>query len=474
MRKVFILLPLAFLAGALLFPSTLRAQTPEQELEKKLEAIDITDPDALFQVADWAMKNKKSSRVRKEGRKLMKEILELDADHEDARKALGFVQFEDRWVTKKQYKKLTKEARKKEMKEKGYVPFKGGWIKKTQKRKWNRRWKKDDDDIWRSFEEIQKAKGLVLYKGAWLKIGKKDRERMDFHRKMTGEDILVVSTPHFRLHMGIKPKMVEQYMEKVEEVYDWYVENFEVPQPPEASLWPGQVDIWHFETVQEFQDWVTTYSEEYKFDDDDKKDFREHPAGYLITPKKLITIVAKRAEDIENPMIHQTSSMLLWWHTRSRGPAAAWMSEAFGHLAEDLLSTDKVSRVNCSTNSRYANAGDVVKKEFNTKDGRPTCRSIIKAGDELSLLELSKLPLNSLNGENLAQGFSVIDWLYQEHRDKLANMLKIMTQWMPPAPNSTTETAGQQIVRLAVEKGFGTSLEEFEKQWRAWVLKKYR
>jgi hypothetical protein len=174
---------------------------------------------------------------------------------------------------------------------------------------------------------------------------------MEHHKQMTGDSILIVGTEHFLLHMGIKAALVQKYMEQAEAVYDWYAESFKLGTPP-------------VETEQNFQDWVTTYSPEYQFDDDDKKQFRERPSGYLLSSKRIITVVAQKAEDIENPMVHQIGTMLHDWH--SRGRSFAWMREAYGHLAEHLMTGEKYGRTNCTTNSRYGGQGDIATKEFNT------------------------------------------------------------------------------------------------------------
>ena len=449
---------------------TLVAQDPMAEFEAKMEETDFTDADAVFDLAKWAIANKKSSKVRKEGRRLMKEVLDLDEDHEGAREALGYRRLGDKWLTKKQYQKEIKKVRSKEMKEKGYVAFKGGWIKAKDKRKYNSRWKKNDEDIWVSFEDQQRAKGLVNYKGTWLGLNAEDRKRMEHHREMTGDDILVASSQHFRLHMGIKPSEVKRYQELAEKVYDWYCEEFKLPQPPEAMLWPGQSDIWHFETQQEFHDWITTYSEVYNFSDEDKKRMREQPGGRYDPGRRLICVIEKRAADIENGMVHGIGQQMQVWHTRGMGGAAAWLNEAFGHLAEQEHSQIGFGNTNCSTRSRYADGGGVADKEYNTKDGKHTCKSIVKAGDELPILELSKLNLNALNGENLSQGFGIVEWLYQTNREGLIKMLNAIRT----VPAAGGRPDGPTAIEHGITKGLGMSIQDFEKAWRSWVKKKYK
>lgn len=472
MRNALTLL-IALLAVGLFLPSAAFAQTPEEELEKRLDEIDITDADQLYEVAKWAAGNSKSKNVRKEGRSLMKEVLSLDEDHEDARKFLGYVYFNEKWMKKRDYEKALRKARESEMKEKGYIFFKGGWIKKADRRQWNKKWEKSDDGIWMSYEDVQRAKGYTLYDGEWLRITDDDRKRMEHHRKMTGDDILVISTKHFILHIDRTPEWAQKFAETLEKTYDWYVKEFQVPAGRSDNLFGRQAHIWSFETTQQFQDWITTYSDQYELSDEMKKRFRERPSGYGSTQNCLVCSVAEKPEDLINPMIHHVGSMLLTWHAGRFPPA--WMREAIGHLAEQENSPEEYGRVNCSNQSRYGGDGGIAKKEFNTKDGRPRAKSIVKAGDERPLVELSMIELNSLNGDDLAQGYSIFDYLYEKRREDMAKWFNSFRGVkVPKGIQGSREKIGAHLVQSTVPTNLAESVETFEDDWRAFIKKFYR
>ena len=470
-NPLFLLVALVALVSFL--PSNAYAQTPEEEFEAKLEEIDITDADQLFEVAQWAMGNKKSSKVRKEGRKLLKEVIELDEDHEQARAALGYVYYKDKWLKKKDYEKARRKEMEAEMKAKGYQFYKGGWIKKADRRKWNNKWEKNDDGVWMSYEEVMRAKGFTFYDGAWLKLSEDDRKRMEHHRKMTGEDILVVTTPHFVLHIDRSAKWAEKYQEAIERTYEWYMDEFKIDQPLRDNLFRGRAHIWTFKNAQQFQDWITTYSEQYQFTDEDKETFRKRPGGYLLSGKRIICTVRKKAEDLENPMLHHIGTLMLNWQTHFRAPS--WMTEAIGHLSEECNTTQKYGHTNCTTNTRYGGDGGIAGKEFNTKDGKPRAKSIVKAGDERALLELSMLGLNSLNGDDLAQGFSIFDYLYKKRRDDMGEWFKAFPKVkIPKSIEGAAEKRDAKCVKDATEATLADSVNSFEEEWRAYVKKYYR
>ena len=72
-----------------------RMPTPAEVVEWRLTQIERTDPDALFEIAQWAADND-LPRVSDE---LLREVLELNGDHARARKMLGYVKADGKWIT---------------------------------------------------------------------------------------------------------------------------------------------------------------------------------------------------------------------------------------------------------------------------------------------------------------------------------------------------------------------------------------
>jgi hypothetical protein len=479
MRKLTWFSVFALALGLFAFDGAAFAQDGDKTLEERLEEIDVTDPDQLFEVASWAMKNKKSGKIRREGRKLLKEVIELDTDHAGARKALGHVKVGDTWYTSQ---KKADAARLKmleeEMTAKGYVKFRKGFIKKESKRDFDRKtWQLDENLIWRSEDEIMAAKGYRKIQGVWVQMSEADLARADKHRKMTGEDLIVTTTPHYRFHMMTPPKYAKQYAELIESLYTWFFDTFEADKlvsRDQCRIFGGQrVDVWCFSSPQQFQDWVTTYQEEYKFTPEDKKMFRDNPAGWLLRQKRIVTVVNEKAEDMENTLLHQNGIMLLSWFALGRTPP--WLREAFGHLCEHLFSGEKYGHVNNTTNSKYGGDGGIAGKEFNTKDMPPATKGIVKRGDDTPILVMSKLGLNSLNGDHLAQGYSHVEWMFNNHLKKMITFFHSLRSLRVPVEANKWEDIWAAYIQASIKAAFeGWSTEQFMDEWRKYVKKNYR
>lgn len=67
-----------------------------ESFEEVQAKTDMSNADAVFQLAQWCMENKQPSK----GRQLYAQVLKIDKDHEGARNALGQVRVGDRWVAR--------------------------------------------------------------------------------------------------------------------------------------------------------------------------------------------------------------------------------------------------------------------------------------------------------------------------------------------------------------------------------------
>lgn len=473
MKPWIVTLLFAALAGSFALAGDVVAQDDAKELDQRIEAADVTDPDQLYEVAVWAVQSK-NGKVRKEGRKLLEEVIELDVDHAKARAALNHVKVGDVWYeSKEKAEKAKLELLAEEMEAKGFVKFRDGFIHKDRKRDWERNWERGDDLIWRSFEESMKLKGYIQYKGEWLKVSPSDLERSERHRKMTGDDMIVMTTEHFRLHAMIPPKLAQHYAEQLERCLDWYFETFRAGEViTKEQLFPGRPDIWCFNSFQQSQDWVTAYSEEYRFDAEDKKRFRERPAGHLIAGKLIATVVAEKSEDLENPMLHEVAFMMNVYYTSNNSPD--WLNEAVGHWAEAELSKEKYGRVNMSTQARYGNGGGIAGKEFNTKDMPPMARGLVKRGEEIDVIQLSRLGLNALNADHLAQGDSHFEWMYNQKRDQLVKLGVYLRNYVLRGKLAEPDQRYMRIMADAIPGSFDVPVEEWMDAWRKHVTDTYR
>src|SRR5690606_31241832 len=128
--------------------------TPKEEFKQRLDEAE-GDAEKLFQVYIWA----KGRNLDADAKRALREVVKIDPEHENARKLLGYVRYEDRWVSESEHERLTAEAQRQEMEAKGLVLHQGKWVTKEEKER-----------------QVNEAKGLVEIDGKW--VDKREYERV--------------------------------------------------------------------------------------------------------------------------------------------------------------------------------------------------------------------------------------------------------------------------------------------------------
>jgi len=118
--------------------------------EKYNKIKDSKNADDFYELAEWAKKNK----VTKFLSELYKRTIELSPNHLGARTSLGYILFNDKWLTKNEY-----------MKVKGFVLFKGKWMTPAEK------------ELIEQEEKEKKLKETIAKEEAKLKQEKEEEEK---------------------------------------------------------------------------------------------------------------------------------------------------------------------------------------------------------------------------------------------------------------------------------------------------------
>lgn len=84
-----------------------------EDFRDKLEETDMANAESVYRLARWAKEN----RLGKQARELFERVMQLDPEHEFARRELGFVLYEGRWLTQEEVKLA-----------KGFVLYKNEWL----------------------------------------------------------------------------------------------------------------------------------------------------------------------------------------------------------------------------------------------------------------------------------------------------------------------------------------------------------
>jgi hypothetical protein len=119
----------------------------------------------LFDLYAWA----KTNGLKTQSKQALRDVIKVDPDHAEARKLLGYVLYEGKWVSEREKERLEAAAERKAMEAKGMVQYKGKWMTPEEKE-----------------TAEMTAKGFVKVDGEWVneRARKAKEEAAAFRREV--------------------------------------------------------------------------------------------------------------------------------------------------------------------------------------------------------------------------------------------------------------------------------------------------
>jgi hypothetical protein len=163
------------------------------EEEKKKAA---GDAEAHYQLAQWC----KEKGLTKEAEEELKKTIELDPNHEKARKELGYQKVGDKWLTEDEAMQL-----------KGFKKWEGRWVSESEYQELLK--KKEEKD------KLEEQKRSEEQKNAVQKAQEKSKKE---YEGIPWEQKHVINTEHFVINCNSTRQVAEKYAKLMEWLYDKY------------------------------------------------------------------------------------------------------------------------------------------------------------------------------------------------------------------------------------------------------------
>jgi hypothetical protein len=153
-------------------------------------------------------------------------------------------------------------------------------------------------------------------------------------------------------------------------------------------------------------------------------------------------------------VIHSTVHALSSWHIKG---ARAWLREGMAYYFTRLMNDS--AAVHCVNFEGTKTEGG---KNFRDPGNWPAIvRDWMRAGNDPDIGAVVKVALNDLTPERTVKAWSLIDFMFAEHRDRWIEMHKELLA----DPKDTGEKALQKV--------FKWSLEELDARWKDWARSAY-
>jgi len=378
----------------------------DAEMEKRLqEKIDAAgeDTDALWGVAQWC----RDIGLEKKAEELAKKVLELNPDHEFARKYLGYIKKDGVWVKEDEWYKSH-----------GWVREGGRWVSPEELKR-------------RELEKQRKERKVIEQSKA------AEAERRKEYEGVPWEQRHIINTKHFVIECNSTREVAERYANIMEIIFENYCKEFAAFRPREKRC-----RILIFRNYQEFL----------------QRTRRPPGVGGFYMPGRyqLVTYHGVMGTgDTTLILLHEGThlfqDLIGMFGNPMRPRSPIWIIEGMAVLHEGAELNVRRRRVRIRGVNR---------------DRLVLLQNLIEKKKNFTLRQLITTPKRSFRGIHYAHAGLFVYYLLKrssKHRKLLFDYIRIATSGGTIQALPDFERLAQQILRK--------SIEDIEKDWLKWVMK---
>lgn len=413
-------------------------KTGADQFKDRWSDVDQKDTLALWELYEWC----KESRLTKEGKTVLDRILLLDPDHEQARRASGFVLVDGTWLTKSEVAAAERKRRDDEKKARAAA------AKDKSKDKGKGKTAADPlADLGDLAQEIKPFLDVVPSNKA------QDQELATGLENFFGQKFSVATSVRFSIRAQLPMEDVMTHLALAERICVKCNKLFGLEA--DQQFWKAPYQIFHVKqknTFIDLVDWIDDTIVE--MDAETKKFFKD--GGGMIQSQIPLSAQYERQVPLERAMAHWIGQT--WMVYYSGGALRSWLSEGFAMYT--AISEFGSNDLYCTTNTKYANDVEIADKNSDAAY-QLVCLDIIDGALESSYpyVELIQKNTNQLDFADLSKSWSIVDFLMREHREEFKKYIGLLRQ--------------VQDEEQAMKKALGWTGEEFDAAWKDYVGRTY-
>ena len=393
-----------------------RKSSPAEEFKQRLAKLRATDMAGYRQLALWAEANE----LRREARKVYERMLKVDPDDAFANRALGRVEHDGKWYTPAELKKVltggaadTPPAR----------PDRKSEPPSTPER---------EPGPGRSNEPKESDDGIA-----------------SMVEKAIGERPTVVDSEHFRIATLFDEQEARTLLELAETVHEDFTEMIEEREG--RRYWNLFAEEFFLSSRGQYLSFMDRVMPRY-INSKKALDFWKTQKGNAISSFPPIGVSVRKNMPLRNTIVHHAAKHLVQNYVGPRRELASWLTEGFAYYME--FKYEKAARVIVQTAKMYGGGDKVANKHNDSSTWAELVKTSVIDKTYEPFDKLKHTFLNDMDYTHLAQSWSMMTFLINEHEEKFMKWMKNMR-------------------KMAWEKAWFEAYhwtgEQFDKEWSLWV-----
>jgi hypothetical protein len=474
-----------------------KERTVIHEYQERFDALKTGN--AAVELAKWAADKRFHKDVV---RSTYERAVALDPSHEDANVFLGNVLYDGKWVTPVELDRRVAGAESDKMKAQGLVKYKDEWVTPEDKENLEKGLEKFEGK-WMTSDQIQQAKGFVKFGGKWVKKDELEIQKLlGPARRATGlgERLTVHMTDHYAILGDLPPEKMKILGTTMEKLHAEWLKIFPSARK-NRQLLGGKQRLYAFKKARPYTKICAWVYDQYKKSGEYSPDrlkvekqrmkMRQRETSFWEVQFRRMSEVGKEYggvteevmsahvqmpdpfEGLKGHCVHFGANILA---TRHEGVAFPtwWLNESLAYYLEiKVAGGAQTFSTSVGGGGGYSKNAPILEGERNpwleSKNWKPKLLTMVRANGDPKLNKFKGKglfdPKNQLRIEDLAKGWSVVEFLILDDATKFATFFN-------DAKNGAGDTPVEREVG-AVIKHYG-SYRKIEERWKAYALNNFR
>jgi hypothetical protein len=442
-------------------------KTPTEEFAARLEKLDRRDVLGLLALADWAARQK----LPQETKRVYGLVLEVDPGNRTAHEALGHVQFEGRWMTRKEAEAARQAHDEADKLARGLVRYQGEWVTQEEKEGRERGWIKVGER-WLPPEEANRARGLVRVGDRWVPKEEADAlVRGKELERFLGVKFHAAGSARFRVFSEFDLEHAKSVLAACEKALTLVRNRIGYGAP----VWKPELRC---EVVM-----LRTPSSYMKLTDRVAADTRQ-PAGwaeftkrrtsfYTVQPPASVQHMGgRRKPDLVYCTVHHVGHIALNGMYANHTYLPVWLDEGFAAWVENATLGQSLTA--CATFG-YGLVAARQDKWSSSAGWKPNLKNGLTDGSVMLCEALFTIRLNEMGWKEIAKAWSLIDWWITEDRAKFLQFVKAVRRRYPRYDKHKDASPKDFLTfqNAALEEVYQLDDAGIEQAWRKYVSTSY-
>ena len=474
--------------------SLVTGKTKDEELSEKEKAAKTADE--MFQVARWA--GEKS--LKSQEKRLMKRVLELEAEHAGANQFFGRVLWKGDWLEVPERDRRAREEEEATMLARGLVRFQDRWVT-SEEHVHLAQGEELIGGVWMSFADAQRTRGLEEHDGKWLPRAEAfARNDVAAAAKVANQPGNLVLGPDAIVAGPQDEEMLLGILDGLAKGRGWFDSTFQSPAGLElfggrlAEFYLFESDDAYLATIPHFGSLTKTVSAAWA--ESVKKTY-----GFLWWDPYPLSSARrwKRDEkDVVGHCFHHWGHLLLNRLGYDGRLLPPWFDEGLASILEHRIHGRndvfcRGSRKNDPRPTGPSTGGGNPPPKPGTKVGKggastraiaPFDPKAMQDGAWLAALQaglgqvpqfddLASLQFGELETADIASAMAIVQWLETRGPGSLRRFHDELRKRAPPQPQRVLDSTALRIAcyEAAFRAAAGVGIKEADQAWRAWAAK---